>query len=222
MNRTAEIAKAREIDTMIAAEWAKYWEVANKITTMVKQTDQLDKSIRYYVQRGLQIRASQDQARRDVLERKIAELNPIANELREAAVQMDKDLYGGWNRFFLVHHIHSSMHCSSFRPTTRVGWLPQTSGLTEAEAVAIEGETLCTICFPTAPTELTTKKVDPDLCTGSGKYHSTEHLTGRENAYTSPSGYCPDCLRWNTLTKTGAMRKHKVDETRRHATLSAK
>lgn len=69
-------------------------------------------------------------------------------------------LYTGWSRFFLVTnnngHIHSSMNCSTCFATTQFGWLPQLSGLTEAEAVADQGEILCSICFPTAPIAWTT------------------------------------------------------------------
>jgi uncharacterized small protein (DUF1192 family) len=62
-----------------------------------------------------------------------------------------------WSRFFLVTsssgHIHSSMHCSTCRPTTTYGWLPELSGSTEAEAVEQHGPALCSVCFPSAPVE---------------------------------------------------------------------
>lgn len=62
-----------------------------------------------------------------------------------------------WSRFFLVTssqgHIHSSMHCSTCRPTTTYGWLPQLSGSTEAEAVEAHGPALCSVCFASAPVE---------------------------------------------------------------------
>jgi hypothetical protein len=58
-----------------------------------------------------------------------------------------------WSRFYLVPagHIHSSMECHSCYPDTQYAWLPELSGDTEAEAVAAEGEILCTFCFPSAP-----------------------------------------------------------------------
>lgn len=60
-----------------------------------------------------------------------------------------------WSRFFLVRasngHIHSSMDCTTCFTTTQFGWLPALSGLTEADAVADQGEILCSICFPSAP-----------------------------------------------------------------------
>lgn len=215
MTRTAEIAAAREADTRIAAAWEQYWTAMAPADQARKDIKSAQKMVAYY---GTASREGQRYVERiATLEAKHAELLAAAEHLRVAAIALNKELYKGWSRFFLVQHIHNSMNCSSFRPTTKIGWLPKVSGLTEVEAVSEYGATLCTICFPSAPTELTTKAVDPDLCTGSGKYHSTKYLTGRENSYSSPSGYCPDCLRWNTLTKTGVMRKHKVDETRRSA-----
>jgi hypothetical protein len=61
-----------------------------------------------------------------------------------------------WSRFYLVvgtgqGHIHKDMNCHSCYPTTEYAWLPELSGDSEAEAVAAEGEILCTFCFPTAP-----------------------------------------------------------------------
>ena len=58
-----------------------------------------------------------------------------------------------WTRFFLVPggHLHSNRRCSSFRWNTRIMWLPQYSGHTEAEIVALAGEKACTICYRSAP-----------------------------------------------------------------------
>ncbi len=75
-----------------------------------------------------------------------------------------------WSRFFIVQnnngHIHSSMECSTCnRQTserTRFGWLPNLSGLNEADAVEAHGMILCSVCFPSAPVEWTNgvSKVD--------------------------------------------------------------
>lgn len=92
---------------------------------------------------------------------KLAERKAALAELmeREAAVQAT---YTGWSRFFLVTsspgHVHASTHCSTCRPTTTYGWLPELSGKDEAEAVKDLGPTLCTVCFPSAPTEWTSGK----------------------------------------------------------------
>jgi hypothetical protein len=60
-----------------------------------------------------------------------------------------------WDRFFLVKntngHIHADMGCHTCHYDTRFAWLPELSGLTEAEAVEAYGEILCSVCFPSAP-----------------------------------------------------------------------
>lgn len=65
----------------------------------------------------------------------------------------------GWARFFLVTnsngHIHSSQACSTCRWDTQFAWLPMLSGQTEEQAVADQGEILCSVCYPSAPVEWT-------------------------------------------------------------------
>ena len=70
--------------------------------------------------------------------------------------------YTGWSRFFLVSasngHIHRNMSCTTCnngRRQTLFVWLTDMSGLTEAEAVEAYGGILCTVCFPSAPSEWT-------------------------------------------------------------------
>lgn len=64
---------------------------------------------------------------------------------------------GRWSRFFLVTnsngHIHSSMGCSTCRPSTNYAFLVEMSGMSEAEAVEAQGPVLCSKCFPSAPVE---------------------------------------------------------------------
>lgn len=201
MNRTAEIAKAREIDTEVARLWDEYWTVASKAADLEKAANKSEKVIGQYPAH-----------RRDAIRSRIANqrfqaanLRVEAEPLRQAAIKFDKDNYTGWTRFYLVQHIHNTTHCSSFRPTTRIGWLPDVSGLTEAEAVAAHGETLCTICFPSAPVALTTKAVDPEVCTGT-RDHSQPSRTGY---YRGNWATCSDCGQQISLTSTGNLRKHK-------------
>jgi hypothetical protein len=97
-------------------------------------------------------------ARRNA-ERTVAGLAEHRAQLAEVLAETEPldAVYGEhlWSRFFLVTssagHIHSSMHCSTCRPTTTYGWLPELSGATEAEAVEAHGPALCSVCFPTAP-----------------------------------------------------------------------
>jgi hypothetical protein len=111
-----------------------------------------------------------------------------------------------WSRFFLVTnaggHVHSSMGCPTCHPTTDFVWLPALSGLTEADAVAAQGPRLCTVCFPSAPTEWTSGSVrpaDPDLCPGSGKgVHLERHRT-----------FCSVCAKSVKATTIGTAPKHK-------------
>jgi hypothetical protein len=124
---------------------------------------------------------------------------------------------GCWNRFFMVPggHIHATMNCPTcnkgLEPTT-FGWLPQLSGLTEAEAVAAHGAILCTVCFPSAPTEWTNglevaaaaKKADQ--CPGSGQYVKTTNWQAR---YAT----CPECNSTQSRTSTGKLRAHKAPKT---------
>lgn len=91
-----------------------------------------------------------------LLDGEIDEAAASIEKIREQIAELE-ERYTGWSRFFLVTssagHIHSSMHCSTCRPTTTYGWLPELSGLTEAEAVAAHGPALCSVCFSSAPTE---------------------------------------------------------------------
>lgn len=77
---------------------------------------------------------------------------------------------GGWNRAFLVAngngHVHSSMGCSTCRPTTQYAWLTDYSGADEDAIVTAAGHRACTTCYPSAPvgdaTSLPTKMYTPD------------------------------------------------------------
>jgi len=80
-----------------------------------------------------------------------------------AAVAAHETFYTGWNRFFLVvtsnGHVHKNMDCNTCYPTTGFAPLPGLAGATEAEAVALVGPALCTVCFPLAPTDTTGVKI---------------------------------------------------------------
>lgn len=120
---------------------------------------------------------------------------------------------GRWSRFFLVRggHIHSSMACSTCNnghEPTEFGWLPELSGLTEAEAVKAHGAILCTVCFPSAPVEWTNGRELEEAakkaarCAGSGQYVKTESWQDRY-------AKCPECGTTQSRTSTGRLRAHK-------------
>lgn len=79
-----------------------------------------------------------------------------ANQAEQAPLHAEFSRRGGWSRSFVAKHAHSSMHCSTcnngIRPT-RFGWLPQVSGMTEAEIVTALGSDACTVCYPSAPVD---------------------------------------------------------------------
>ena len=95
------------------------------------------------------------------IERFAREIPAAELAVEEAQIAFDaaNAQYEGWARFFLVQntngHIHSSMSCSTCTFTTQFGWLTDMSALTEADAVAAHGERLCTVCFPSAPSNWT-------------------------------------------------------------------
>ncbi len=114
-----------------------------------------------------------------------------------------------WSRFFLVNntngHIHSSMNCSTCNMRTNFSWLPNLSGLTEKDAVEEHGPLLCTVCYPSAPTEWTLGHVKDtsDQCPGSGTY--------QENPSRRRYLTCDSCSKVVNVTSTGKLRSHKKE-----------
>ncbi|UQT01775.1 hypothetical protein SEA_POKERUS_37 [Mycobacterium phage Pokerus] len=151
---------------------------------------------------------------REGIERAVAAYGPAIDAYRAANAAIDEHEaanYKGWQRFFLVPdgHIHASRACGSLRITTKIGWLPELSGETEAEAVAAHGAMLCTRCFPTAPVEYTRGKDAPaDQCPGSGKRYveGTKTDPRRRTVY----GECQHCHVPQIVTMYGVARKHKL------------
>lgn len=210
MNRTEEIAKAREVDERIAAAWSAYWAVADEISSLKKAIKKNQTTLRAYEGRKHAERVVDSLTRSNVrMQARIDEITPEAALLAENAQHIDDTEYTGWTRFFLVKHIHNTTRCSSFRATTRVGWLPKVSGLTEVEAVAEYGQTLCTICFPSAPTELTTQQAPADQCSGSGRAINWD-LPHRKGYYSGNWATCSDCGQQVSITNNSfRIRKHK-------------
>jgi len=198
--RSDEILMAREIDTRISEAYDVFYVMRLALQAEQKTLAKYKKSLKLNYDRSA---AGRLEGWIDQVEARIARLEPRVAARERTADNLNATLYGGWSRFFLVKHIHKSLYCSSFRPTTRVVWLPAVSGLTEAEAVAEYGATLCTICFPDAPTELTTARVDPDLCRLSGTY------INRDKAYRNGRFYTCVCGKTVQRTTTGLARKHK-------------
>ncbi|BCN46577.1 hypothetical protein RE9431_48340 (plasmid) [Prescottella equi] len=110
-----------------------------------------------------------------------------------------------WPRYYLVDrgHIHANPYCHTLRPSTRLGWLPDLSGDTEADAVTAHGPLLCTHCFPSAPVEWTVgpaKEEDPTMCS---------HKRMREWKTRGRYAWCGACGGVASVTSIGNLRKHK-------------
>lgn len=95
----------------------------------------------------------------DKAERYAADLDSArrAHDAAYSAMLAHERNYQGWSRFFVVTssdgHIHRDTSCSTCYVTTTFGFLPLLSGLTEADAVEEYGEILCSVCYPSAPSE---------------------------------------------------------------------
>jgi hypothetical protein len=156
--------------------------------------------------------------RLDSLDRRLADNARKASEL--AAIW---EANGKWARFFMVSagHIHRSMDCSTCnngQTATSFGWLPQLSGLTEADAVKAHGALLCTVCYPSAPVEWTNgKELEAEakaaaLCPGSRK-GAVPDPARRNLRY----GKCQGCGSTQALTTRGAIRAHKPAKAKANA-----
>ena len=184
-------------DRQIAAAWAAYYEARRPGERLLKKAADAQRNADWFPSR----REQYENDAKDYAEKARTALAGVA-PLMHAAIALDKDLYTGWQRFFLVTdgHIHASTQCHTLRITTSIGWLPDLSGLTEADAVAAHGPLLCTVCFPSAPVEWTVGKQTP-RCEGSGKYAGSP-VRGR---YVK----CPECGTLQSRTQYGYVRAHK-------------
>lgn len=136
-----------------------------------------------------------------------AELARCDNEQRPLDAVYDAS---PWSRFFLVTssdgHIHRSMHCPSCRATTEYGWLPELSGLTEADAVAAHGQLLCSVCFPAAPVEWTAGRPKAPSCRGVPDPNVKSVRTGMNTYHRCTCGYVA------LVRADGSLRKHKPEK----------
>lgn len=121
---------------------------------------------------------------------------------------------GGWNRAYLCManggHIHKHTACSTLHVTTQIAFLPEQSGLSEDEIVALAGIQACTVCYPTAPVDalkaaLAAEKAKTE-CPGS---RTADHdYSGTR--YHSPRAVCNHCGQTISISRsTYKMRAHK-------------
>jgi hypothetical protein len=159
-----------EIDTVIAAIYVRWYEQCAVVQQQAGYRDDIKKTLDQ-VDAGTYRYAWQEKYDRPKYERMLAERTERvqAEQAKAAEIMRETAPYneeykrrGGWTRFYLVDnghgHVHSSMHCTTCYPTTQFIWLPEQSGSTEAETVALAGEQACTVCFPSAPVDVLKRK----------------------------------------------------------------
>lgn len=137
---------------------------------------------------------------------------------REAQAPLDAEYdRRPWSRFYIVAggHIHKSRYCSTCNRgqyRTEFGWMPDMSGMDEAEALVALAERsfiLCTVCFPNAPT-VPVVDAAPTHCLGSGKRPIEGTIRGGQSRY----GDCPVCTDRPLIVGGGVTRKHKAKDLR--------
>jgi hypothetical protein len=201
-----------EIDTALADIYSRYYKVLDKVEQHDKWVKDYEDGLAKRDAGNLSYSSFTQGGHNDLVIKRAALIRESHAILAEAEpYDLEFTLRGRWNRFFLVQnnggHIHSSMSCSTCRYTTRFGWLPQISGQTEAEAVAAHGAILCTVCYPSAPTEWTDRH-DDSVCPGSGKHYDTNQPS-RTGFFSGNWGVCTGCGERQTVSKVGNIRKHK-------------
>lgn len=154
---------------------------------------------------------------------RIQQIKDEAEKIRAERAPYDAEFVrrGGWSRYFHVEHLHTSLRCSSFRPTTRIGWMPEYSGREADEMVAAAGDMVCTKCVPEAPVSGKRPTI-PELAAEWDKAHADDTCSGSGTAdwrdgkvrtgYVSGNGgHCGHCDQWvsNTSRESRRIRKHK-------------
>jgi hypothetical protein len=147
----------------------------------------------------------------------VAELRRLLGleESRLRALDTVWRTHGQWSRFFLVvssdGHIHSTTACSQ-RGWTAYAWLPELSGLTEADAVEAHGTRLCSKCFPDAPVAWTIwEPLAAGSCTGSKKAPVEGSLW--RNPRGTRHGVCTSCGELEQQNADGRLRVHTPPKT---------
>lgn len=154
----------------------------------------------------------------------ITEIKIQASTIRAELAPYDEEFTrrGGWTRYFHVEHLHTSAYCPSFRPTTRIGWMPDYSGLETADMIEAAGDMVCTKCVPDAPVagkrptipELAAewdKAHADDTCPGSGTNDWADGKV-RTGFISGNGGRCTHCGNSvsNTSRHSRVIRKHKA------------
>lgn len=199
-----------ELSTLTPAEIDALWiEALAPVRKLHGETNALSTQSARYAKAGLQYA---DSAQR--LYARSQEKREQARDLQrdvEPPFNAEWDARDGWTRAYIVPdgHIHASTNCHTLHPTTLISWLPEQSGLTEAEIVEFAGIVACTVCYPTAPVEFLRAEAAAakaaSQCPGSGTWdHNSSGLR-----YAQRRARCNHCHQTISATSTGKLRAHK-------------
>lgn len=136
METTTTTTIPSEIDGQLAKSYRTYWSAKEQYLFLESREERFGSDLSEQKERQAGIISA--------AEKEIDELEAIYN-------------VKSWSRFYLVvgGHIHAHKDCSTCHRTTQFQWLTALSGMTESDAVAEYGSILCSVCFPSAPVEMT-------------------------------------------------------------------
>jgi hypothetical protein len=137
-----------DIDTELAGYYGERTTLARKLNTREKELDRYRMNERWYNERDIE-KAEAD----------IAELNAHIDVVRAKELPLEGEWERRqWTRAFIVNntngHVHKTMACSTCFWDTEFEWLPQYSGHDETEIVEAASALACTVCFPSAPSDV--------------------------------------------------------------------
>jgi hypothetical protein len=145
-----------EVDTALAAIYVRGYEQQYKVQRLTQAVEQYAAGVAKGEAGDLRYSTYRPE-RLDDMTARLTEARRLLAETWAETAPYDAEFVrrGGWTRAWKVTntngHVHSTMQCQTCYPTTEFGWLPQVSGMNEAEIVDLAGESACTVCYPTAP-----------------------------------------------------------------------
>lgn len=164
-------------------------------------------------------RAKSDAAREHAEKERLASFNIRVELLGHMSVfNREFDRRGGWKRYFRTlgrdGHVHRERDCSTCRPKTYFGWMPELSDCDETVMVTEHGDAACAVCFPDVVTHpayiagAALRKAHEDALRAAQCPMSAQEV---ERRYLTPNGRyaeCPSCGKRVPLTKYRKFRQH--------------
>ena len=129
---------------------------------------------------------------------------------QEAFPYEEEYLRRPWQRYYLVQndngHVHRDMSCSTCFPTTLYAWLVDLADKPVDAMIEEWGERVCTVCFPSAPTNpLYNRPARVDREERARRDSEKAEREAKKAAKNlTPAEYFKDCGEWEVTTVAGA------------------